>query len=532
MAHIKNPDGVRNMKHRLLFFIMAIVFATVQTFAQSTVNYEYDANNRLKKVTYSSGATISYTYDELGNRLSKKVTGSAPNPNIHFYDSKVKAICIENWDVNGDSELSYDEAAAVTDLGQVFKDNGELMSFEELKFFTGLTALCNEAFTNCHTLSSVYIPDGVTSIGDFCFASCNKLKTIRIPNGLKSIGSYVFEYCAFTSIHIPASVSSIGGYLFGSCKDLESITVDEANETYDSRNNCNAIIETATNKLVAGCRNTIMPDNLKAIGDGAFYNNLSVYSNALTIPKGVTSIGDRAFTYNSINEITFPENLDFVGWEAFYETGWFRNQPDGMVYINNIACQFKGSMPTDASFEFNEDTKMISPSLFYYSAAKNVISVSIPKSVRYIGYLAFDYFYNLKSITVYTKMPPKLDNVYRTFPKTLDNVTLYVPYGSKTIYENTVEWQRFKNIVEMEPLPYVVGDANNDGIVTNADAVAITNYIFGNPPANFDSIAADVNGDDKVNITDVVAVINIVLNNNNPAPAREVILKEDIEQEW
>ena len=508
----------------------------MQAFAQGTVNYEYDANNRLTKVIYSSGAVVTYTYDELGNRLSKKVVGAAPKPIIHFYDQKVKAICVENWDTNGDGELSYEEAAAVTDLGGAFNGNEEILSFNELQYFAGLTALGDNVFQNCLSLSSVYIPDGVTSIGNHCFWQCRMLGSLRIPDGLKTIGANAFEYCYylpsldlpdglesigneafqecnFSSLHIPSSVSSIGSYLFGGCDKLVSITVDPANDTYDSRGDCNAIIETATNTLVAGCKNTVMPDDLKAIGDGAFYGHIfDLFS--LTIPESVTSIGDRAFAGNyMVHDFVFPANLEYVGWEAFEGTGWINIQPKGMVYINNnVACQYKGSMPVDSEVEFKEFTKSISPKLFTYGTGSKVISISLPKTVKVIGYSAFEQCVDMTSVTVYAKTPPALDSHYRTFPYYMNNMTLYVPYGTKAIYENTPEWNRFKTIVEMEPPSYIEGDANGDGKVNINDAVAIVNYTLGIQSAVSNAAAADVNGDGVVDIADAVGVMNIILN--------------------
>ena len=85
------------MNKRLLY-TLALVFVTIQTFAQGTVKYEYDANNRLTLVTYSNGVTVSYTYDELGNRLSKKVTGAAP---------------IKKGDVNGDGDVDIADAVCI-----------------------------------------------------------------------------------------------------------------------------------------------------------------------------------------------------------------------------------------------------------------------------------------------------------------------------------------------------------------------------------------------------------------------------------
>ena len=89
-----------NMKRRILY-TLAILFISLQTFAQSKVKYEYDANNRLTQVTYSNGVTVSYTYDALGNRLTKKVTGAAP---------------IKKGDVNGDGEITAQDASLVLQL--------------------------------------------------------------------------------------------------------------------------------------------------------------------------------------------------------------------------------------------------------------------------------------------------------------------------------------------------------------------------------------------------------------------------------
>ena len=97
---------------------------------------------------------------------------------ITFADANVKAICVENWDTDGDGELSMDEAAAVTSLGTVFKSNDQITSFDELQYFTGLTTIEESAFEDCNNLSSISIPSNVTSIGDRAFFDCSKLKSV------------------------------------------------------------------------------------------------------------------------------------------------------------------------------------------------------------------------------------------------------------------------------------------------------------------------------------------------------------------
>ena len=138
------------------------------------------------------------------------------------------------------------------------------------------------------------IPNSITSIGNYAFYDCDGLTRITIPNSVTSIGYYAFQNCSgLTNVIIPNSVTSIGSEAFRGCSGLTSIVIESGNTQYDSRNNCNAIIETSTNTLIAGCKNTIIPNSVTSIGNYAFLDCIGLTS--VTIPNSVTSIGEAVF---------------------------------------------------------------------------------------------------------------------------------------------------------------------------------------------------------------------------------------------
>ena len=158
-----------------------------------------------------------------------------------------------------------------------------------------LTSIGYEVFYGCSGLTSVTIPSSVTSIGEGAFYGCTGLTSLTISSSVTSIGKNAFASCSgLTSLIIPNSVTSIGIAAFNNCRGLTSITVENGNSKYDSRDNCNAIIETASNTLIAGCKNTTIPSNVTSIGVAAFYGCSGLTS--VTIPSSVTSIERDAFS--------------------------------------------------------------------------------------------------------------------------------------------------------------------------------------------------------------------------------------------
>ncbi len=214
---------------------------------------------------------------------------------IVFANSKVKEICVEYWDTNEDGELSYSEAAAVTELDG-FSSKSDITSFNELQYFVSLTSIGRYEFTNCSNLTSIVLPNSVTSIGSNAFYGCEKL----------------------ASITIPSSVTSIEGDAFNACSGLAQIVVESGNTVYDSRNNCNAIIETATNTLIAGCKMTSieLPNSVTTIGANAFWDCPGLTS--IEFPNSVTTIGAYAFwDCPGLTSVVIGNSITTIGDRAF-----------------------------------------------------------------------------------------------------------------------------------------------------------------------------------------------------------------------
>ena len=276
---------------------------------------------------------------------------------ITFADGQVKALCVSNWDTNGDGELSYAEASMVTDIGRVFQNKTAIFSFDELQYFTGLN-----------------------SIGEYAFYYCQALTSITIPSSVTAIGNFAFEYCvSLSSIYIPAAVTSLEGYhLFSNCDSLEQIIVDPNNSIFDSRDNCNAIIETSTNTLKVGCKNTIIPNTVTVIGANSFWS-----CNALTsidIPNSVQIIGNSAFRFcRNLSSVTIGNSVNTIEEYAFYSCSGLTSVtlPTSLRYIKTYAFEYCSSLA----------------------------SITIPSSVSLIGRSAFTGCTNMEQMIVESGNP-------------------------------------------------------------------------------------------------------------------------------
>ena len=225
--------------------------------------------------------------------------------------------------------------------------------------------------------NSVTIPSSVTYNG--------------VQYSVTSIGDYAFSYCSgLTSIAIPNSVTSIGYYTFFGCSGLISIIVDTDNPKYDSRNNCNAIVETASNTLIAGCMNTVIPNNVWSIGWGTFYGCSGLTS--IDIPNSVTSIGDYAF-YECIGltSIDIPNSVTNIGDYAFYECIGLST-----VAIPNSVKRIGAEAFSECSGLESIDIANGVEEISYYafSHCTNLTSVFIPSSVRLIDCDTYTFYFD------------------------------------------------------------------------------------------------------------------------------------------
>ena len=242
----------------------------------------------------------------------------------------------EIWYTSTDGNIvaPYDATVLPTIVSNTYVDGKGI-----IKFASDLTSIGDNAFHSCSGLTSVTIGNSVTSIGEYAFDGCTSLTSVTIPNSVTSIGVEAFYNCeSLTSITIPNSVTSIGSNAFKLCSGLVSIIVKNGNNTFDSRNNCNAIIETSTNIIVFGCKNTTIPNNVTSIGGNAFYGCTGLTS--ITIPDSVTSIGDNAFhSCRGLTSITIPDSVTSIGKYAFFNCTSFTSItiPDSVTSIGDNA---------------------------------------------------------------------------------------------------------------------------------------------------------------------------------------------------
>ncbi|MBO5809321.1 MAG: leucine-rich repeat domain-containing protein [Bacteroidales bacterium] len=263
------------------------------------------------------------------------------------------------------------------------------------------------------------IPNTVTSIGEYAFYVCNNLTSIEIPNSVTSIKYAAFCASGLINVEIPSSVTTIENGVFATCPNISSITVEDGNPIYDSRNNCNAIIETATNRLISGCQNTIIPNTVTSIGYYAFWGCSKLTS--IEIPNSITSIDAWAFGYcDNLTNITFEE---------------------------------------DSQLESIEHQDV-------FSYCSSLRTIELPSSINFIGSYTFFACSNLETIICHAENVPETDS--KTFDGCPSDMIIYVPAQSVDAYKAASPWNEY-TILPMGPTNYWTVDesayANNMSLI-------------------------------------------------------------------
>ena len=283
-----------------------------------------------------------------------------------------------------------------------------LTNIESFTFGNEVEFIPRELCRGMNKLTTVTIPNSVTGIGYGAFRDCSSLTSVTIPNSVTSIGSSAFSDCiSLTSIIIPNSVTRMEWGAFIGCTGLASIIVESGNTTYDSRDNCNAIIETATNTLKYSCKATIIPNSVTSIGYGAFGSCTGLTS--VTIPNSVTSIGSSAFSgCTGLASVAIPNSVTSIEASTFY----------GCTGLTSVVIGNNNELDIDA--------------------------------------YAFDDCENLTSVTCYANVPPIIifdeyegekDGAFDA--ERLSKMRLYVPAEAISRYKEAEEWKDFGRIASI-----------------------------------------------------------------------------------
>jgi len=386
---------------------------------------------------------------------------------ISFSYSNVKALCIANWDTNGDGELSLSEAAAVTSLGDVFRDNKDIVSFNELRYFTGLTSIGRCAFDGCTGLTRVTLPSSVTSIGDAAFNDCYSLTNLVIPDAVTTIGGSAFENChSLTNLVIPDAVTTIDIEAFYGCRKLTDVTIPNSIENirrgafggvgYGHKINIRISDLEAWNNikfdnlwgddfylyLNGEIVDELIPNTITKIGDYAFQQ---CQLTSVEIPNSVTNIGVGAFSYSSLTSVKIPNSVTTIGEYAFSNCTSLTSVdiPNSVTTIKESTFWYCENLP---SVTIPNSVETIETNAFYNCV--RLMNISIGSSVSSIGEFAL-ICSSMDGLIMTVGMETPVSVGQSCLPNNRKYGTLYVPVGCKAAYETADYWKDFGTIVEM-----------------------------------------------------------------------------------
>ena len=238
----------------------------------------------------------------LGNRQLSSVNCQLPQAPassvITFADPEMERLCLASWDTDGDGHLSQAEAAAVTTIENLFSNNTAITSFDELRFFTGLTSIGSFTFYGCTNLKSVKMPTGLSEIGEGAFAECASLQAAVVPSGVRVIGKSAFLRCrSLAQLELPNGLTTIGESAFFYCNALKSVTIPASVTTIGAT----AFAQLASRPDIY-CRATVPPT---AAADAFAY---STARGTLHVPYGTANDYHSAEGWKAFNAIVEMES--------------------------------------------------------------------------------------------------------------------------------------------------------------------------------------------------------------------------------
>lgn len=285
------------------------------------------------------------------------------------------------------------------------------------------TNIGKRAFEQCSNMTDIKMPNTITKIGSVAFSSCYALTDMALPNTVTALGSWAYSHCrSLTKVYIPKSLTDIGNLALIGCENVTSMEVEQGNPVFDSRDNCNAIIMTATNTLVAGSQNTVIPSTVTSIGGSAFYDCKNLTN--IVIPTSVTTIESAAFyRCYKLQDVEIPETVTSIGEAAFSFCHGFENVkiPNAVVTIDKGAFE-------------------------YCNGVKTLV---LGSSLTSIGDATFHNCWRLKEITVNATTPPTCGTQGAFEGVDKDVCILKVPQESEDLYKTAFEWKDFKNITTL-----------------------------------------------------------------------------------